>query len=191
MARNFINNRLVTARRFAPGEKSPPATATAPLAEDAPVPPAAGLETILQKEDSRTKVQVAKRDVRETGRRREEVLRDLGEIVANLEAEQTIVKEKLARFDDLRRTIAGLPEDVGAERLGKVKAAVREAHIELVKHHRESLTSEERGGGIDWTTLDLGQLTRIGFGLGWPVIVGFVIGALIVSATLAVVFGTG
>lgn len=189
MGRNFVNNRLVTVKRFAPGhdEDSEPSAESADSVGEP-------LDEILKKEDHRTRQKVVARDTAETGRRREEIFRGLSEIVVNLEAERDLVREKLARFAELRKTIAALPEDVGAERLGEIKRAVREAHLELVKHHRESLSGDSGrggGGGVDWVSLSMGQLTRIGFGLGWPVMVALLLAAALVAMAMAAVFGVG
>lgn len=175
MPKDFLNNQLVTVKGFGPREAS-----NEP--ED--------LEKILDKEDQKTRTVVRRRDVAETGRRREEVQRDLDEIVSSLDTEQQLVKEKLTRFSSLQAMLANLPEDVSQDRLMEVKQAIREAHMEMVKHHRENLSREEQAGeNLDWTSLTCGQLTKIGLGLAWPLILGLLAAAGIVALALHSVFG--
>lgn len=147
------------------------------------------LNDILDREDERTREVVAERDAVETVRRREELLRDLSAIIRDLDMEASLVEEKLERFQGMREAVAAGPEGMPTERLGEVKKALRDAHMELVKHHRDSLAAENVAAGIDWPSLSPGQLTKIGLGLGWPLLFGLVLGAAIVSATLVAVFG--
>jgi hypothetical protein len=149
------------------------------------------VERILREEDNATRTKVARRDTAETGRRREEMLRDLGQLVAELEAEKDDIEARLARFHKLRDAIRALSDDADETALAELKRALREAHIELVKHHREGLAGEPVGGGVELASLGLGQLSRIGFGLGWPLVAGMVLAALIVALVLFALFHVG
>jgi hypothetical protein len=149
------------------------------------------LNEILEKESVRTRSVVTERDAVETVRRREEMLRDLSAILDDLDREAALVGEKFERFRAMREAVAAGPEQVSQQRLGDVKKAIREAHMELVKHHRDSLAAEHAVAGVDWPSLSFGQLMKIGLGLGWPLILGVLAAAAVISAALLAVFGVG
>lgn len=178
MARDFLNNRLVTAKGFGPGDKSPEKPDE--------------LETILEKEDSHTRQQVTRRDVAETGRRKSEVERELNEIITTMEEERELAEEKLTRFAEVRAMLSALPDNVDEKGLFEVKQAIRKAHMEMVKHHQDSLAEEGAPAGSpaeSWPTLSFGTLSKAGLALTWPLILAILIAAGIISVVLNVLFG--
>ncbi|MDT8389200.1 MAG: hypothetical protein RRC34_01670 [Lentisphaeria bacterium] len=179
MPPDFLNTRLVTAKGFGPGDSK------APEASD-------DLETILEKEDTRTRKKVIRRDVAETGRRKSEVERDLNEIIATLEDERRLAEEKLTRFAEVREMVSTLPDNVDEKGLFEVKRAIREAHMEMVKHHRDSL-AEDGAPAINpaeaWMELSFSALTKAGLALTWPLILAIFLAAGVIAAVLYLLFG--
>lgn len=179
MGRDFLNNRLVTARGFGPGDKKP-----AGKSDD--------LQTILEKEDDQTRQQVTRRDVVETGRRKTEVERDLNEIITAMEEERQLAEEKLTRFAEVRKMLSALPDNVNEQELFEIKRAIREAHMEMVKHHRDSLVEEGEGTATpaqSWTSLSFSTLSKAGLALTWPVILAILLAAGLIAAVLQILFG--
>ncbi len=182
MPRNFLSNRLMTAKRFAPAEAQLPSAPPATLAAD--------LERLLKVEEQTTRAKVIERDTAETIRRRDEIHRDLATLVASLKNEQQAVAEKLARFGALEQRVAQLSalDDPGS--VAEVKRAVREAHLEMVVHYRDGLAQEgAEAGAWNPASLSFGQLARLGLGLTWPLLLGLLLAALVVAIALATVFG--
>ncbi len=182
MPRNFLSNRLMTAKRFAPVEVQVPAAPTATPPDD--------LERLLQVEQQTTRAKVVQRDAAETIRRRDEIRRDLAALVASLRDEQEAVAEKLARFSALEQRVAQLSAQDDPGSLAEVKRAVREAHLEMVVHYRDGL-AQEGAASSAWNPAELsfGQLARLGLGLTWPLLLGLLLAALIVAVALSTVFG--
>jgi len=102
--------------------------------------------------------------------------------------------EGLERIHRELGTTPDAPPDPGenAAALGQYRQAVEGARIELLKIEK-SLTP--MGPDVDTSSLlpeisslTFGQLTRIGFGLTWPLVAAVVLGTLGVAAVLTALF---
>jgi len=233
MARRFINDRLVTIKRFAPGQhdvpaadKAPepfpaelaavpaaeppppvPAATPAPLPTTAPAPtplaapspaaPAQDLQHVLRREDEQLRSGLREKELDEFHRRQREVREQLTRAIQTLEHEQNLAQARLELPQRLERELAGLQSDAAKPLTGdefrSARRAVDQAYLELLKLEREELEEAPARdhARFEVASLTLAQMTRIGIGLTWPLLLCQLLAAAVVAIALVSVFGRG
>lgn len=96
------------------------------------------------------------------------------------------------RLRDLLQEAPGVPDELqdDAAALGPLRRALERIRIEVVKVERTRPGGQQgEPAGLDWTSLSLRQLLRIGFGLTWPVAVALLASGLAIAAVLFALFG--
>jgi len=183
MSARFLNERLVATRRFQPKEAgeagdrddSTPQEAQpgAASADEVPGPGRdAALEALLRAEEQRTKHEALAHDLVEARRRRDELLEQLGDAIAGLEKDAAALGDRTALLQQRRESIRALElsseecRELSVLRLAKQE--LHHAHLELVKLDRDSGRRPDMSVAV--ASLSLAQITRVGLGLTWPLL---------------------
>jgi hypothetical protein len=194
MTPKFLNDKLITSNRFAPGKKEEGQDGSR---ENAHARQKEELDRILRKEDRKTRETVVKRDLSETKRRKKEVANMLEEAIANVRHEAELLGKQSELFAQLRKELSQLSdEEMAPEELRQIKQKIQTAHIELtkfVRNNNDAPVSPPGSGTSQHThlpSLSFAQLTRIGLGLTWPLIAVVILAVVVVVASLVSLFAT-
>jgi hypothetical protein len=186
MSAKFLSDQLMKSMKFRPGhEDTRPSDGQETVREKGA---GDGLQQILDREDAHTRSTVARRDISETRRRREEVLELLDTTVQDLRREKEFFDEKLVLFAELAQNLRDHPEDFEASELLDVKQKMRAAHMEVAKFVREKEGGGERSPATASPRLSFGELTRMGLSLTWPLILAVLVGTVTLVAVLYTLF---
>ena len=192
MSARFLNERLVTTERFGPKEKPLVLPDDRRPVETQAAGPATDVQDLIRAESEKLKQNAISADLAETYRRRDEVLSRLRDVLGALEREQEEIAGRLTLLQQKRDALESLRASDGARAdlstLRQLRQEVQGTHIELVKIERER--AEDREEGFRLLSLTFGQLTRLGIGLSWPVIVALLAAAAMIVAGLFLAFGT-
>ncbi len=181
----FVNDKLVTSRRFAPGSGRVPegenvkgrtlVSGIVPADQDDGTLAEAEkekLEKLVRREEANTKAAVLEREIAETRKQRLEVLEMLRQAADNLEREAQLCHEQSAFFAALDKNLQSLPEQFSEGELRTVKQAVRTGQIELAKFFQsQPLLTAGHGSDASISAasgLGFWPLARLGVGLTWP-----------------------
>ena len=187
MGAKFLNDRLVTTRRFTPeptaAEEDQPVRRRAATVEGPPSGTTDAPKTPAKSEDDRVRAHSVAERSAELRRRHAEVVRDLSEAITTIERRQRAEASAGATFRQRLDTLTALDELVGgemnAEALRRVGQEVHDGHVELMKFEAESAGPEEDPRPA-LLSLTFGQLTRMGLALTWPLILAVLLAAGIV-----------
>jgi len=181
MSGDFLDSRLVTAKRFSPGRRQP--------AESAPADEPAELQELLRKEDDRTRAKVTERDAGETRRRRCEIIETLEALTTRLRTEAAAAAERVELFGALAEKLRGLPDELKPEDVADVKRAVEVARLEVATFARDRAADARPQAGIDLRSLRRGEWARIGLAITWPLIAAILLSAGAIVTCLFHLFG--
>jgi len=175
MTAKFLNERLVTTKRFAPRQEDETERPASAAAEAAP----AEVDKLVRREEEEIRNESIADEAAELGRRRREVLDRLAEVAASIEQETDSLKARLEGFRQRQTALRELDEPAPGQTdpaaLGRLRREVQEAHIELVKFDRERAIEQDERSVL--LSLTFGQLTRLGLGLTWPLLAGLLLAA--------------
>ncbi|NOY80857.1 MAG: hypothetical protein GXP31_07605 [Kiritimatiellaeota bacterium] len=195
MCARFLNEQLITRPGFAPGGGDAEGADEGPMT-DAKTSPESGAAAVgLTERGSRTAV--LKREAAELERLRRDVAKQYDRLRAELNEERSRLEACSAGLERIKQELSAVPAappDPGndAAALGSYRRAVEGARIELLKLETE-LTPPHRSAPApsflpEIASLTLGQLTRIGFGLTWPLIAAIILGGAGVVLVLLALF---
>ena len=194
----------------APAPVATASAAPAPVLASAPAPPplatataTAGtvpaqsqdLQHVLRREDEELRSGLREKELEEFRRRQREVREQLTRAIQTLEHEQSLAQARLELLQRLESELAGLQSDADRPRTSdefrSARRAVDQAYLELLKLERDELeeTPARDHARVDIASLTFAQLTRIGLGLTWPVIIALLLAAAVVAIALLSVFG--
>lgn len=184
MAKDTLTRRLVTTRSFAPGEPRVEAEASTAPAVPAAAVPAAELDDLVRREEHELKRQSIAQSWSEVRQRRREVMMDLDRAVQVLEKRQREVEDLRRTLTQRREAVAGMDVDRAdvpeLEVLRRMKQVLHDAHVELAVYQRlEARDADDRR--VPLSDLGFGDLTRLGLGLFWPLVVAIVAGAVVLA----------
>lgn len=186
MAKNTLTSRLVTTRSFSPTE----ARAAALPERALPVPerPAEqSLNELVSREEEELKRESIAQSWVEVCRRRGEVLVDIDRAIQVLEKRRTETDEMLRTLSHRRQAVAGIdverPGEPSLDQLRRMKQDLHDAHVELTVFQRLDASSSN-SQRMHLADLGLGDLSRAGFGLLWPLIVGMLLAAVVLALGL-------
>jgi hypothetical protein len=180
-----------------PTAAPPPATPPPPPAAVAPVPAPADLQHVLRREDEELRSGLREKELEEFRRRQREVGEQLTRAIQTLEHEQSLTQARLELLQRLEGELAGLEADaakpLAGDQFRAARRAVDQAYLELLKLERDELeeTPAHDHARFEIASLTFAQLTRIGLGLTWPLILALLLAAAIVAVALLSVFGRG
>ncbi len=196
MGERFLNERLAVAGRFRPGEdgaaaaesKSPAASADAPSSASLTAGASPPVRELVQTEENGVMQASIEDEAAELQKRHSEVMHELRDALAILQSDSARVSAQLELFKRQKDVLAAL--ELGGHDLALLRVAKREiqtTHIELVKFERER-TARQQPAQESLAHLSFRQLTRVGLGLTWPVILALLAGAGLIVATLMRLF---
>jgi len=187
MSAKFLNERLVTTKNFSPqpnqGQKAlrEERTATHKVASGDEV------ERLRQTEDAHLREQTLRTEWTEVLRRRVEVIAQLRQAIALLEHERNELGNRLVllqdKLDRLEALEARPSAEGGTAALRERRQEIEGAHIELLKLHQPETQPADASPAL--LSLTVGQLSRLGFALSWPLILALILAALLVVWGLA------
>ncbi len=195
MCARFLNEQLITRPGFAPGSAGDAAGADeGPMSE---AKPESDATAAARAGERKSRAAVLKREAAELERLRSDVASRCNRLRAELDGERARLDACSAELERIERELSGIPDsppDPGsnAAALGTYRRGVEGARIELLKIETE-LTPSHRADQSpsllpEIASLTLGQLTRIGFGLTWPLIAAIILGGLGVASVLIALF---
>jgi hypothetical protein len=100
---------------------------------------------------------------------------------------ETRIEQFKKRQEDIEALQFEDGQQVAPETLRQLRQQLHHAGIELAMLERDTRCNPEAATGLGH--LSFGELTRIGLGILWPLIVGLLLAAGIVAAGLIAVFG--
>ncbi|MBN2451432.1 MAG: hypothetical protein JXR77_13655 [Lentisphaeria bacterium] len=178
MSKDVITQRLVTTRRFAPGEGRP-----SPPGPDAPVAGEASADELLREEEESIRKQSAASAWIEVRRRRGEVLVELDRAIRFLEHRRQETEQMLRTLSHRRSAVTGIDVDRGGppvlSELRRMKQDLHDAHVELTMFQRIERGAASATAGL--ADMTLGELSRLGFGLFWPLILALLAAAAVIA----------
>ncbi len=190
MSRRFINERLITSRRFAPGTGRAAPSAAGNSPENAE---AGGRRGPARRADLGEMMRAEARELRrlhrellqQTVRLREECRHEAEAAASRLRR----VEQAAARLEEL----PDIPEAPGndAAALGPWRQTIEGVRVELLKVEQERLASapgQTSPSPVDLESLGFGQISRWGIAFTWPLAVAVLLAALIIGAVLLLVF---
>lgn len=231
--KQFINEALVTSKRFGPpthtqapkstptpepdaaeAPSAPPAAAettpdappdpadsaathvaSSPEAERAPAPaPAEPVTALHRREDDHLRAELMQEEVAEFGRRRQELRNQLHRDVSALEHGLADTEARLDFLKRLQRTLEQVQVQdttpLTATEFRQARQELEQIRLELLKLERDKLeaTPATSAPGLEIHSLTFGQLTRLGLGLTWPLILALLLAAAAVTVALLTVF---
>ena len=185
----FVSGKLVTTRSFSPGVGEVPTKADGREAHAEPPPaaaPAADVDELLRREEAAHKTEAIGEAARELSRRRAELMQQVHEL-----GERT--KRDLATIERVARELAGLPafipDTVPLAELRQAKRVVDQAAVELLRIETREPEGSAQQILHEVCSLSFRQLTKLGFGLGWPVAAALLAAGLVVALALVALFG--
>ena len=199
MGKDFLNERLITTRRFAPGSAS--GTAADAGDENRPAPDSENaesrdarehLESIRKREEKTLRGEALRQEAAEVVRRRHAAEEQVTVAITELETVRDRTKKRLEALEEARGRLAALPriqpDRMDDAALREARSVVGAVHVELARQQKERReTAASRSGVPELTSLSFSQLTRLGLGLTWPLlVVGLVAAAIVAGALLAV-----
>lgn len=198
MATRFLNERLVTTKRFAPGAAAAHVAAGAPPAE-AGVPAEPG-------EHERPREVLVRKECGDVARLYAEADRQLAEDAAALAREQDVVAARQEAVADRQQRLAAipLPDEVDPPPVEVVRAA-RQALLDLhreLKQARSEATPVVSPGAAHppaavWAAVagllhlppsQVTQLARLGLALTWPLAAAILLAGLLVMIAVLMAF---
>jgi hypothetical protein len=189
MAKHTLTSQLVTTRSFSPNtgnrEVDAPAQALRPAEQS--------LNELVSREEQELKRESIAQSWAEVRRRRGEVLVDIDRAIQVLEKRRSEAEEMLRTLSHRRQAVAAIdveqPEEPGLDQLRRMKQDLHDAHVELTVFQRLD-TGGSGAHRMQLTDLGLADLTRVGFGLLWPVVAGMVLAAVVLAVVLRVLLAT-
>lgn len=189
--RRFVNERLVTVRRFKPGTPEPAGGVTASGSL-----PSADLGQILHREQTALDAGLQREHLDEFARRRAEVSHELETALLQAEQQRQGAEEDIQQLLEWKLKLdpaQGLdPATAAPADLRGARRAVEEVHLELLQCLRSPEGAEAgstpRPAACELLSLSLGQMTRLGLGFTWPLIAAIVLAGLAVAVSLLAVF---
>ena len=192
MAAKFLNERLVTTRRFGPNEDGEPPAET-PQASAPAQEPEPQLESLLRKEAAETQKAVQYESLVELLRHQQELVTRLRDTVTDLEDERKTLTDHLEVFHQLQASLSKpgpqRDADPAAPSVKELRQLVYTAHMELLKFEKERSESTA-GNSHELLSLTFGQLSRIGLALTWPILLGALAAAAIIAMVIYHVFAS-
>ena len=184
----FLNQRLVTTPRFAPGSETRPDSTSPHEAE--PSDSNQSIDKLVRVEEATLKAATIAEEVAELARRRQELMERLADVMQAVDTELQQLTERCHLLADKRRELTELdalsPDTADLAALRRFRQAVQTAHLELLKFERDSMSTYDDNQTI--LSLTWGQLARLGIGLSWPLLLGILgAAALIILGLFAVV----
>ncbi len=229
--KQFINEALVTSKRFGPpthtqAPKSTPApepdadeapsalpaaaettpdappdpadsaatsVASSPEAERAPAPtPVEPVTALHRREDDHLRAELMQEEVAEFRRRRQELRNQLHRDVSALEHGLADTEARLDFLKRLQRTLEQVQDTtpLTATEFRQARQELEQIRLELLKLERDKLeaTPATSAPGLEIHSLTFGQLTRLGLGLTWPLVLALLLAAAAVTVALLTVF---
>lgn len=151
----------------------------------------AAIEPILDREHKAAREKAEGRNLIEVARRRNEVEEKLNEFAADLERREQETHREIELCRELANKLRAMPVEVTRENVSEVRRLVRQADLELLKRERDQTEAEPRArdhAAATLPSLTFMQLTRLGLGMTWPLLLGILIAALFVGGCLLAVF---
>jgi len=150
------------------------------------------LQTLRQREQDLACDASCDEQLQELRRQHSEMCRALPARIAVLEAQQQSLQQCLAALQPLALD----PEPAARQKaLQQLRRAVQEAQMQLLKCPPcEPAAVPATGGssGVELlTSLTFAQLSKLGFGLGWPLVLALLVAAGMILAGMLVVFKVG
>jgi len=196
MCARFLNEQLITRPRFAPGgEKRQVADTLSPDSGPQHLPEAC--PEVANRPPDSIKATALKRETTELERCR-------NDLIARYNRLHTDIMDRRSKLDALSEGLERIQANLGATpdsppdpgedaaALGQYRQAVEGARIELLKIEKDLTPAPANEGTSslvpEIASLTLGQLTRIGFGLTWPLVGAVVLGTFGVTAVLVALF---
>jgi len=192
MSAKFLNERLVTTRRFGPAEDSDrvPETTSASKKANAPKSIDGELDSLLQREATETRKAIQQETLSELLRHRKELVNQLAVAMTTMATEQGQLAEQidiLAEVHGLLQQASSQPDtDPAAPSVKQLRQLVRTAHMELLGCEKKRILESSENPVI--LSLTFSQLTRLGIGLTWPLLLGLLLAATIVAVAIFAVF---
>jgi hypothetical protein len=179
MAKNTLTSRLVTTRSFSPTETHGASPAERPAEQS--------LNELVSREEEELKRESIAQSWAEVARRRGEVLIEIDRAIQVLEKRHTESEEMLRTLSHRRQAVAGIdteqPGEPSLDQLRRMKQDLHDAHVELTVFQRLDAGPANRHA-LNLTELGLGELSRAGIGLFWPLIAGMLLAAIVLSVGL-------
>lgn len=183
MAKGTLTSRLVTTRSFSPTE---PRDAAA--VERAVRPAEQSLNELVRREEDELKRESIAQSWSEVRRRRGEVLIDLDRAIQVLEKRSTEADEMLRTLSHRRQAVAAIdveqPGEPSLDVLRRMKQDLHDAHVELTVFQRLDSAGDGERRRAHLADLGFADLSRAGFALFWPLIVGILVAAVVLAVGL-------
>jgi hypothetical protein len=171
MSKDLLSERLVTTSRFKPGEDAQtpdPGRGTDDAAGNT------GVEDLKRREDHAVQHHAFQEDWQELHRRQMEILTAIDDACDAMAQQQTDLETRIGQLRKRHEQIEELRIDdqhqPSREELRQLRQNLHHAGIELTLLDRD--VHRGGGSGIDLTHLTFGELSKIGLGLSWPIILG-------------------
>jgi hypothetical protein len=152
---------------------------------------------VLRREDETLRSGLREQAQEEFRRRQREVREQLTRAIQTLEHEQSLAQARLELLQHLEAELATLQADAARPLTGDefraARRAVDQAYLELLKLEREELEEAPARdhARLEVASLTFAQLTRLGLGLTWPLVLALLLAAGVVAVALLSVFGRG
>jgi hypothetical protein len=150
------------------------------------------LHDLVAREHSQIHEAAVHEDTAEWARRREELLRDLAEAIAEADARRQHAEREFALLSQQRDRLDSLPvppaADASIAALRDLRQAVHTAHMELMRCRRTPSLDTAPPSQPPITSMGFVALARIGLALTWPVVVAVVLVAVVLAAAFLSVF---
>ncbi len=192
MSDKFLNNRLITTRRFKPQQEKNAKT-DSDIKNQLPkhVAEEDELADLQRAENDAVHKEALAAEWKELRVHHHELLSKLDDAIEQLDQQQRYVEAVRAELQEHKATLKQLnmvsnfvPDN---SEVRQAKRKVQNAHLELVKYERRQTPADESKHIL--LSLTFGQLTRLGLGISWPLIATLIFSAALIVAAVALSFG--
>jgi hypothetical protein len=145
----------------------------------------------LRVEDETARGVVLRQEVAELNRLRREVQTELDRALATLTRQRDQAARQVTELsqvcEGLGAVPAALPDGVTSAEFRQARHVIQGVRMELLKHQRATTSAEGRPPPAFYS-LSFGQLTRLGLGLTWPLLVMLLLVGLMIAFGVVLAF---
>ncbi|MFO7821186.1 MAG: hypothetical protein R6V56_03900 [Lentisphaeria bacterium] len=199
MGNKFVNDRLLHSKSLSKQDRerndSPKSVENSQSPSVKPEgiePEKSELDSLVEREHKAIRGKAEERNMQEIDKRRREIKQKLEEFLADLDGRRKSLDKEVTFCRELQAELNRHMNPVTPHNAGDIRRLVKQIDLEMLKLQNSSSQSQDARQPLQkpLSVLDLGfwQLTKIGLGFTWPLIVTLLAVAFVISLVLLNVF---